>query len=90
MHLDDLEGRPLFASDDVHAPIDIRLPAGTYHVIVRLGKLLRRYTVTLQHGATFDLHLPLTKGANENNPVDCINRGVHRCTVDSNVDSESR
>ena len=62
LHVDDLEDRPLFASDDVRAPIDIRLPAGTYHVTVRLGQLHRRYTVTLQHGATFDLHLPLTKG----------------------------
>jgi hypothetical protein len=59
VRIDDLEGRPLFASDDVRAPIDIRLPAGTYHVSVRLGPLQRRYTVTLQHGATVDLHLPL-------------------------------
>ncbi len=39
--------------------IDLPLPAGTYHVTLSQQGLRRRYTVALEHGASFDLHLPL-------------------------------
>lgn len=39
--------------------IDLPLPAGTYHVTLNQGGLQRRYTVALEHGARFDLHLPV-------------------------------
>ena len=59
MRVDDLDGQPFLACEDVRLPIDMSVPAGTYHVTVRQGKLQRRYTVTLQDGATFDLQLRL-------------------------------
>jgi hypothetical protein len=59
VRIDDLAGRQFFATDDARSTIDVPLPAGTYHVNVRLGHRLRRYTVTLEHGATFDLSLRL-------------------------------
>lgn len=60
VHIDDLEGRPFFASEDIRALIDVPLPAGTYHVNVRLGEVRRRYTVTLEQGVTFNLYLRLS------------------------------
>jgi hypothetical protein len=57
VRVDDLRGQQFFAADDVRSLVDVPLPAGTYHVNVRLGELQRRYTVTLQQGTTFDLYL---------------------------------
>ncbi len=57
VRVDDLRGQPYFAAEDIHALIDVPLPAGTYHVNVRLGDLQRRYTVTLEHGCTVDLQV---------------------------------
>jgi hypothetical protein len=57
VRVDDLRGQQFFAAADVRAPIDVPLPAGTYHVDVRLGELRRCYTVTLEQGTTFDLYL---------------------------------
>jgi hypothetical protein len=59
VRIDSLQGCPCFAFEDVGSLIDVPLPAGTYHVTVVLGAMQRRYTVTLEHGATFDLRLPL-------------------------------
>jgi hypothetical protein len=53
----DLQGRAYFAADDARSLIDLPLPAGTYHITARVGSATRRYTVTLQQGRTFDLHL---------------------------------
>jgi hypothetical protein len=61
VRVDDLRGQPHFAADNVHALIDVPLPAGTYHVNVRLGELQRRYTVTLEQGKSFDLYLRPTE-----------------------------
>ena len=55
VQVDDLQGRSVFAAAGLRAPIDVPLPAGTYHVSVRLGERQRRYTVTLEQGATVDL-----------------------------------
>jgi hypothetical protein len=62
VRVDDLLGKPHFAADDVRSLIDVALPAGTYHVNVRLGEVQRRYTVTLEQGKTFDLHLHPLQG----------------------------
>lgn len=59
LRIDDLQGRRCFAADNTHAVIAVRLPAGTYHVSARLGNVQRRYTLTLERGATVDLHLRL-------------------------------
>jgi hypothetical protein len=42
--------------------LEVPLPAGTYHVNVRLGDAKRRYTVTLEHGATVNLYLDRSAG----------------------------
>lgn len=57
VRIDDLQGRRFFTSDEVRESIDLALPAGTYHVNVRHGHQQRRYTVTLEHGSTVDLHV---------------------------------
>lgn len=59
VRVEDLQGREYFAAEDAHSLIDLPLPAGTYHVTLRLGELQRRYTVALEHGARVDLHLPV-------------------------------
>ena len=59
VRVEDLQGREYFAAEDARSLIDLPLPAGTYHVTLRLGELQRRYTVALEHGARFDLHLPV-------------------------------
>ena len=55
----DLQGHCVFASEAVGPLIDISLPAGTYHVTAQLGKVRRCYTMALQIGASFHLHLRL-------------------------------
>jgi hypothetical protein len=59
LRIDDLQGRPCFAADSTRSLIAVHLPAGTYHVSVRLGTVRRRYTLTLERGTTFDLYLRL-------------------------------
>jgi hypothetical protein len=56
----DLQGRQFFSADALTSVVDMPLPAGTYHVTVNLGRQERRYTVALEQGATFDLHLRAT------------------------------
>ena len=53
----DLQGHALFTAREWQGLIDVPLPAGTYHVIVNDGSRQRRYTVALDQGSTFDLHL---------------------------------
>lgn len=60
VQIDDLLGRRFFDSEQARPLIEVTLRAGTYHVTVRLGILHRRYTVTLEQGATFHLHLRST------------------------------
>jgi len=57
VHVDDLRGRQFYAAEDARPLLEVPLPAGTYHVNVRLGDARRRYTVTLEHGATVNLYL---------------------------------
>ena len=55
----DVHGREHLVLDSLRSTVDIELPAGTYHVSVRLGSWRRLYTVTLESGRTFDLHVRL-------------------------------
>ena len=57
VHVDDLRGQQFYAAEDAQSVLEVPLPAGTYHVNVRLGDAKRRYTVTLEHGATVNLYL---------------------------------
>lgn len=59
LRIDDLQGRRCFAADNTLTVVAVHLPAGTYHVSARLGSVERRYTLTLEHGATVNLHLRL-------------------------------
>jgi hypothetical protein len=55
--IDDLQGHCFLTADAAPALLEVPLPAGTYHVTVRQGRTQRRYTVTLQQGATVNLVL---------------------------------
>lgn len=59
LRIDDLQGRRCFAADDTLTLVAVHLPAGTYHVTAHLGSVRRRYTLTLERGATVDLYLRL-------------------------------
>ena len=59
LQVDDLQGRRLLAIEDAGALTDLPLAAGTYQVGVTLGGCRRSYTLTLEAGASFDLHLHL-------------------------------
>jgi hypothetical protein len=59
LHIDDLQGRRVLAIDDAGPLSEVPLPAGTYNVTVRLGKVRRSYTMVLEQGASFDLYLRL-------------------------------
>jgi hypothetical protein len=53
----DLQGRPMLVLADLRPPLEVALPAGTYHVSVRAAGVQRRYTVSLQAGACFELRV---------------------------------
>ena len=57
LEIADLQGNAVFTHDGLPSLTDLPLPAGTYHVTVRQGGHLRRYTVALERGVAFDLHL---------------------------------
>jgi hypothetical protein len=57
----DLQGRSMFATDDLSSVVGVTLPPGTYHVTLRQGAEHRRYTVALEQGVTFELHLRATR-----------------------------
>lgn len=57
LRIADLQGRQYFTANELPSVIDLPLPAGTYHVTVSHGGQHRRYTVALEQGITFDLHL---------------------------------
>lgn len=59
LRVHDLQGHRLRAFPDAGPLTDVPLPAGTYRVTAILGNLRRSYTMTLEEGASFDLHLPL-------------------------------
>ena len=59
LNIADLHGRQVLATEDSGPLTVVSLPAGTYHVDAHLGNVRRRYTMTLEHGASFDLYLDL-------------------------------
>lgn len=60
VQIDDAQGNRMLAIADAGPRIDVPLPAGAYHVAVRLGSVQRCYTLTLEQGTSFDLHLRLS------------------------------
>ena len=59
VEIDDLQGNRVLAIDAAGPLIRMRLPAGTYQLTAHRGKVRRRYTINLEEGASFDLHLRL-------------------------------
>jgi hypothetical protein len=53
----DLQGRCLHAIADAGRLTDLPLPAGTYQVAAQLGGRRRSYTMSLEPGTFFHLHL---------------------------------
>jgi hypothetical protein len=62
LRIDDLQGNQVVAVDDAGPLVDVPLTAGTYRVNVQRGPLRRSYTLTLEQGTSFDLHLRLPSG----------------------------
>ena len=59
LSVEDLQGRRVLAVDDAGPLLEVPLPAGTYRVNADAGTVRRSYTMTLEPGASFDLHLRL-------------------------------
>lgn len=57
LQVDDLQGRRLRSIDDAGPLTDVPLPAGTYQVTALRGHFRRSYTMTLEPGASVELHL---------------------------------
>ena len=57
LQVDDLQGLRLSAIADAGSLTDLPLPAGTYQVTALLGTYRRSYTMTLEPGTSFHLHL---------------------------------
>ncbi len=55
----DLAGRPLASIQSAGRLTELRLPAGTCVVRAIAGTVHRGYTLTLESGRSFDLHLQL-------------------------------
>ncbi len=53
----DAQGQQVLALEDSAPLMVVFLQAGTYHVDARLEDVRRRYTMTLEQGASFDLYL---------------------------------
>lgn len=60
LRIKDLQGKSVFAIKSVEPLLDIPLPAGTYHIAAERGKVCRSYTMAIEPGTSFDLHLRLT------------------------------
>lgn len=57
LQIADLQGRAIFSANELQPLIEVPLTAGIYHITVSDGRRQRRYTVALEQGATFNLHL---------------------------------
>jgi hypothetical protein len=57
LQIDDLQGHRVHSADHVGPLLDVTLPAGTYHISVQHGKFRRKYTMALEPGTSFNLHL---------------------------------
>ncbi len=59
LHVDDLKGQRLATVERAGALTDLSLPPGTCVVTATTGAVRRGYTLTLQAGHSFNLHLRL-------------------------------
>jgi hypothetical protein len=55
--VEDSRGRTVFAIGDAGPLVELPLPPGTYQVTAHRGRSRRGYTLTLESGTSFDLHL---------------------------------
>lgn len=51
----DLQGRRVLEIGEAQPPLDLDLPAGTYHLRVEAGGQRRLYTIVLEPGTCFEL-----------------------------------
>jgi len=65
LEIHDLHGRKMLSIDAAGPLVEVRLQPGTYHVTTRLSGVERGYTIALESGATFDLHLRPVPAAGE-------------------------
>ncbi len=61
LEIHDLQGQRILAVREASPLVEVALPPGTYHVTTRVDGIHRRYTVTLEAGASFDLRLSTTR-----------------------------
>jgi len=59
----DLQGRRVLELREARPPLDLDLPAGTYHVSIAAGEQRRRYTIVLEPGACLELRVHATARA---------------------------
>jgi hypothetical protein len=59
VQIHDLQGHCFYAAQDAAPTIDIALRPGTYEVSVHRGASRRRYSITLESGATVDVAVRL-------------------------------
>ena len=59
--IDKLDGENVLEVNDAGPLVDVSLPPGTYHVTAHLGDSHRGYTMRLDQGTSFDLHLRLAR-----------------------------
>jgi len=57
LQIHDLQDQKMLSIDAAGPLVEVTLQPGTYHVSTRLSGVKRGYTITLESGATFDLHL---------------------------------
>jgi hypothetical protein len=69
VRVEDLAGRAMLVTDDLCSPIDMTLPAGTYHVNLRVDEQHRRYTIALERDTTFHLRLPAQRDPPRRGPA---------------------
>ena len=63
LEIHDLHGRRVLALADARPEVDVTLAPGTYHVSTQRGGARRSYTITLERGGSFELHLRHLDGA---------------------------
>lgn len=57
LEIHDLHAQQVLSIDAAGPLVEVTLQPGTYHVTTRLSGFKRGYTIALESGATFDLHL---------------------------------
>lgn len=68
LRISDLQGHCLVIEEDTGPLTRFRLPPGTCVIVARLGAVQRSYTLTLEPGRSFDLHLDFRSCREHENP----------------------